>query len=98
MTNPQTAPYGSWHSPISLDLVTTRPVDLRYSFGQAAIDGQSIYWVEGRPWEGRSVLVRWQPSSGVSDLTGPDWSVRSRVHEYGGGDFTVAGGAVFFCN
>ena len=98
MTKPKTAPYCSWASPISLESVTARPVDLRYSFGQAAIDGPSIYWVEGRPWEARSVLVHWQPSSGVTDVTVPGWSVRSRVHEYGGGDFAVSGGAQFFCN
>lgn len=98
MTIPRTAPYGSWRSPISLDAVAARPIDLRYSFGQAVIDGGSICWVEGRPWEGRSVLVRWHRDSGVTDLTTADWSVRGRVHEYGGGDFTAAGGTAFFCN
>lgn len=98
MTNPLTAPYGSWQSPISLEAVTARPVDLRYSFGQAAIDGDSVYWVEGRPWEGRSVLVRSQRASGATDLTAPGWSIRSRVHEYGGGDLAAFAGTAFFCN
>ncbi len=98
MKKPETTRYGSWASPISLDLVAARPVDLRYSFGQTVIDGESVYWVEGRAWEGRSVLVRWQRSAGATDLTPPGWSVRSLVHEYGGGDFTVAGGVSVFCN
>lgn len=92
------APYGSWRSTVSLDLVTARPLDLRYSFGQAAIDGGGIYWVEGRPAAGRSVLVRWRRSDGRIDFTPADCSVRSRVHEYGGGDFAVADGVAYFCN
>ena len=92
------APFGSWRSPVTLDLVTARSVDLRYSFGQSIIDGDAIYWVEGRPAEGRSVLVRWQRSAGRTDLTPPSYNVLSRVHEYGGGDFTVARGAAYFCN
>lgn len=92
------APFGSWRSPITLDLVTGRDVDLRYAFGQCALEGDAIYWVEGRPAEGRGILVRWQRHSGRVDLTPAGYSVRSRVHEYGGGDFTVAGGIVYFCN
>jgi dipeptidyl aminopeptidase/acylaminoacyl peptidase len=92
------APYGSWPSPISLDVVTAKPIDLRYSCGQAVVDATAIYWVEGRPWEGRSALVRWTAGAGAEDVTPAGYSVRSRVHEYGGGDFTAAAGVVFFSN
>ncbi|MEG4420628.1 S9 family peptidase [Microcoleus sp. LAD1_D5] len=87
------SPYGSWKSPISSDLIVSGTVGL----GQIAIDGDDIYWVEGRPSEaGRSVLVRRTPDGIISDVTPPPFNVRTRVHEYGGAAFAVAGGVVYF--
>jgi dipeptidyl aminopeptidase/acylaminoacyl peptidase len=84
------APYGSWKSPVTTDLIVAESVSL----GQIALDGHDVYWTEGRPREaGRSVLVK----NGV-DVTPAGMSVRTRVHEYGGGAFTVAGGSVYFTN
>jgi dipeptidyl aminopeptidase/acylaminoacyl peptidase len=49
-------------------------------------DGNALYWLESRPTEGgRAVLVRWDPSGEVTDHSPADVSIRSRVHEYGGG-------------
>ncbi|MEG4168040.1 MULTISPECIES: S9 family peptidase [unclassified Microcoleus] len=87
------SPYGSWKSPISSDLIVSGTVGI----GQIAIDGDDIYWVEGRPSEaGRSVLVRRTPDGKISDVTPPPFNVRTRVHEYGGASFAVAGGVVYF--
>ncbi|MEG3931724.1 MULTISPECIES: S9 family peptidase [unclassified Microcoleus] len=87
------SPYGSWKSPISSDLIVSGTVGL----GQIAIDGDDIYWVEGRPSEaGRSVLVRRTPDGKISDVTPHPFNVRTRVHEYGGASFAVAGGVVYF--
>ncbi|MEP6518430.1 S9 family peptidase [Microcoleus vaginatus] len=87
------SPYGSWKSPISSDLIVSGTVGL----GQIAIDGDDIYWVEGRPSEaGRSVLVRRTPDGKISDVTPHPFNVRTRVHEYGGAAFAVAGGVVYF--
>ncbi|MEG4404976.1 S9 family peptidase [Microcoleus sp. MON2_D5] len=87
------SPYGSWKSPISSDLIVSGTVGL----GQIAIDGDDIYWVEGRPSEaGRSVLVRRTPDGTISDVTPPPFNVRTRVNEYGGASFAVAGGVVYF--
>ncbi|MEG4840144.1 S9 family peptidase [Microcoleus sp. B9-D4] len=87
------SPYGSWKSPISSDLIVSGTVGL----GQIAIDGDDIYWVEGRPSEaGRSVLVRRTPDGKISDVTPPPFNVRTRVHEYGGAAFAVADGVVYF--
>lgn len=57
------------------------------------------YWTETRPLEGgRTVLVQ-RPAGGVArDLTPPAYSVRSRVHEYGGGAYAVRAGTVYFVN
>jgi dipeptidyl aminopeptidase/acylaminoacyl peptidase len=85
------APYGTWRSPISAARVAAASVGL----GGLAVDGDAIYWLEGRPAEGgRAVLVRWRADTGAADVTPPPWNVRTRVHEYGGGSFAVAGGIV----
>ena len=90
-----TTPYGTWHSPISAGQIASDGVGL----GEPRLDGADNYWLEQRPAEGgRSVLVR-QGSDGVNrDVTPPGFNVRTRVHEYGGGAYTVAAGTVFFAN
>jgi dipeptidyl aminopeptidase/acylaminoacyl peptidase len=64
-------------------------------FGLIAVDGEDLYWVEGRPSEGgRQVLVRRDARGQIADLTEAPANVRTKVHEYGGGAFLVAGGQV----
>jgi dipeptidyl aminopeptidase/acylaminoacyl peptidase len=88
-------PYGSWPSPIRIDDLLGDTVHL----GEPWIDGDEIYWLESRPAEmGRSVLVRRAADGTIADLTPAPFDVRSRVHEYGGGSYTVAGGTVLFSN
>ncbi len=56
-----------------------------------------MYWLEGRPQEGgRYALVRWRPGQAPEDVTPPDFNVRTRVHEYGGGAYLVRG-EVAYC-
>lgn len=86
---PKTSPYGSWLSPITSELIVAESIGL----SGVQLDGEDIYWLEGRPREqGRSVLVR----HGTGDVTPPGFNVRSRVHEYGGGAAVVRNGAVYF--
>ncbi len=64
-------------------------------------DGGQVYWIESRPSEGgRQVVVGTDPGAGPSDVpqdASPSGvGVRSRVHEYGGGAATVAGGIVHY--
>ena len=65
-----TAPYGSWSSPISAELVAAGGVSL----DEVRVEGQAVYWVEGRPLEGgRQVVCRAEPGPGgraPEDLTG----------------------------
>ena len=42
--------------------------------------------------------MRWTAEDGVAELLPPPYSARSRVHEYGGGEFLVAGGTLYFVN
>ena len=95
MTQPRTAPYGSWKSPITSELIVAESIGL----GDIALDGDDIYWVESRPSEGgRRVIVRRRPDRQTADITPRPFNVRTRVHEYGGGDFTVSDGIIYFAN
>ena len=64
-----------------------------------AVDGGDAYWLERRPSEdGRSVVVLRTPDGRTEDVTPQPANARTRVHEYGGGDFAVNGGEVYFSN
>jgi dipeptidyl aminopeptidase/acylaminoacyl peptidase len=95
-TPPRTAPYGSWRSPITSALIVAQSVSL----GEARLDGDQVYWAEGRPQEnGRQTVVRRPLAGGTAlDVVGAPFSVRTRVHEYGGGAFSVAHDILYFSN
>ena len=60
-------------------------------------DGDSLYWLESRPAEnGRVVIVR-SSAEGLADHSPEGVSVRSRVHEYGGGAMCLVPGALAGC-
>lgn len=95
MFEPKTAPYGSWKSPITSDLIVSGSVGL----SQSTLVGSDIYWVEMRPSEGgRQVIVRREASGEATDVNPPPFNARTRVHEYGGGDYVVSEGVVYFSN
>jgi dipeptidyl aminopeptidase/acylaminoacyl peptidase len=90
-----TLPYGSWPSPITSDLLVERVVRL----GEVWVDGDDVYWNEGRPAEeGRQVVVRRRADGEIVDVVPEGFSARTTVHEYGGGAYTVHAGAVVFSN
>ena len=94
---PQTkmAPYGSWRSPITSDLIVAQITVL----SDVRLVGDDIYWLEGRPQEqGRNVIVRAGPDGIAADITPAGFNVRTRAHEYGGGSWLVAGGTCIFSN
>ena len=87
-------PYGSWKSPITSSMIVESAIKL----GNIVLDGETLYWNEIRPAEkGRSVVVRWDQKKGV-DVNPEPYNVRTRVHEYGGGSFTIHDGTVYFTN
>jgi hypothetical protein len=95
MPQPQAAPFGSWRSPVTSDLIVTGTVGLE----QVRLDGDDIYWIEARPMEqGRCVVVRRAPDGTVSDCTPPPFNARTRVHEYGGASYVVHAGTIYFSN
>jgi dipeptidyl aminopeptidase/acylaminoacyl peptidase len=111
MTKPIIAPFGSWRTPITAEMMTVQAISL----GNVTIDDQDIYWLEGRPFEGgRNVLVvlkgyqvaisasedlNCQTEGGkAEDCLPVEFNVRTRVHEYGGGAFSVSNGSIYFVN
>ncbi|GAA0732703.1 prolyl oligopeptidase family serine peptidase [Dactylosporangium roseum] len=87
-------PFGSWPSPVDPQSVAGTSVSL----GDGAIYVQGRpWWAESRPGEGGRVTICRVGSDGrPEDLLGPPWDARSRVHEYGGGAWTVIGAELFF--
>jgi dienelactone hydrolase len=89
------SPFGRWPSPLDAAQVASG----RVSLSEVCSDGTRLYWLESRPEEGgRVVLVgvgdgegdgdddgAGDGAGGVTDLSPPGTSIRSRVHEYGGG-------------
>jgi dipeptidyl aminopeptidase/acylaminoacyl peptidase len=95
MSVPKVAPFGSWKSPITTDLIVSETIKL----GQIALDGNDVYWVETRPAEeGRNVIVQRTSTGQTRDMTPPPFNARTRVHEYGGGSFVVFAGTIYFAN
>ncbi len=75
------AGYGRWESPLEAHDVARAKVSL----SELRSDGAALYWLESRPAEaGRVVMVR-SGDDGLSDHSPAEVSIRSRVHEYGGG-------------
>jgi dipeptidyl aminopeptidase/acylaminoacyl peptidase len=89
------APYGSWKSPITSDLIVAGAVRLM----EIVLDGEDRYWLESRPVEGgRYVIVRHSAEGRIADVTPTPFNARTRVHEYGGAPFAVSHGTVYFVN
>lgn len=92
---PLTQSYGTWSSPITSKRVAQSEVRL----SQIEVSGDFSYWLEGRPREaGRTVLVRRSLDGEIRDLTPQGYSVRSRVHEYGGGAYLPDGATTYWVN
>ncbi len=82
------APYGTWASPISAEMVAQASVGLSAPW----LEGGTVWWLESRPLEGgRVVLVRSERGGERGDVVPAGFNVRTSVHEYGGGAYCVHG-------
>ncbi|WP_431879643.1 S9 family peptidase [Amycolatopsis sacchari] len=91
----QTSAYGSWATPITADLVVAGAVRVL----GAHADGDAVVWAERRPGEGgRTQLVRRDADGTCSDLLPEGHNARTAVHEYGGGDWWVRDGVLWYAN
>jgi dipeptidyl aminopeptidase/acylaminoacyl peptidase len=88
----QVAPSGAWRSPLTAERIAAGALRL----ARPRVDRGHVHWLEGRPAEGgRQVLMRARPGGVAAECTPPGSDVRSRVHEYGGGEYLVRGEALF---
>ena len=90
MTDPVTAPCGTWPSPIAAARVAAgvRPVSA------PRLVGDRILWLQSLPEQGGRTAVATR--GGI--VTPAPFNVRTRVHEYGGGAYAAAGDTVWFSN
>jgi dipeptidyl aminopeptidase/acylaminoacyl peptidase len=94
-----TVAFGLWPSPIS-PLAAAQGAR---RLGTLQCDGDRVYWTEGRPEEGGRQVIMTALAGGTgadaaSDILPKPFSARSRVHEYGGGEFLPSKERVFFVN
>ncbi|KAJ1863586.1 Esterase lipase thioesterase active site [Coemansia sp. RSA 2703] len=96
------AAYGSWKSAVSASAVA----QASSSVGSVVVDPSDtrrVYWLESRPQEGGRYALLSKPIDEASapateHLADVKWNVRTAVHEYGGGAYTVRGGTLVFSN
>ena len=85
-------PFGAWESPISASEIAAGGTSLQ----ALSASGDSVYLIESRPSEmGRQVLLRLPSRGDFSECTPSNFNTRTRVHEYGGGDYWVHEGVIF---
>ncbi|VAI84195.1 unnamed protein product [Triticum turgidum subsp. durum] len=91
---PTAAPFGSWRSPITADVVSGASKRL----GDIALAGDGrLLWIEGRPEEkGRMVIVK--EDDKPVDIIPQEFAARTLAQEYGGGAFAVQDNVVVFSN
>ncbi len=95
MSQKTVAPYGTWSSPISAEMVAQAGVRLSAPW----IEDGVVWWLEGRAAEGgRVVLVRRDPDGSRVDVVPDDFNVRTSVHEYGGGAYCIHRGVAYCSN
>jgi dipeptidyl aminopeptidase/acylaminoacyl peptidase len=89
------APYGTWSSPITAEMVATAGRGLTAPW----LEDGFVWWLDGRPAEqGRVVLMRKDPATEAYDVTPAGFNVRTSVHEYGGGAYCIHRATAFFSN
>jgi dipeptidyl aminopeptidase/acylaminoacyl peptidase len=88
-------PFGSWPTPITSELVVR---SARLPNG-LAVDGDALWWSEGRPEEaGRIAVLRRTAAGAVMEVVPAPQGARTAVHEYGGGAWWVADGVLWFAD
>jgi len=88
----QTAPYGTWRSPISVAALIEGAVGI----GDVIPEPDALWWSESRPDEGGRTAIMCRKDDQTTEITPPDTNVRTLVHEYGGGAWWVADGVCYY--
>ncbi len=90
----KTAPFGSWASLVTSEMVTKDMIRLNY----VRCDGKKIFWEEGRYEEKGRVQIVENVDGKQKELLTKEYNARSKVHEYGGCSFAVKNNLLFFVN
>ena len=91
----QKVSFTDWEPAISPEDVFSDVIRL----GEIQVQGKKNYWLEIRPAEkGRYVVVQRDEIGKIKDITPSGFNVRTRVHEYGGGTYTIFKSAIYFVN
>ncbi|KAI9436586.1 hypothetical protein H4582DRAFT_1816501, partial [Lactarius indigo] len=87
------APFGTWSSPITADVLVQSSTSLVYVLFDLAT--QKIYHIErGASEGGRAVTI--VDTIANKDIFGPKWNAPTKVQEYGGGAAIVQNGTTYF--
>jgi len=92
---PRIVPYGFWRGSFDIQALFEKPATPMYP----AVDGGSVYWLEARAAQGGRTVLMGRGGDGVERCLTPEgFSLRSRVHEYGGCPYVLSGGICWFVN
>ncbi|MGV8675562.1 alpha/beta hydrolase family protein [Pseudomonas aeruginosa] len=90
---PETLAYGFWPSHWSAERAAVASRD----FAELCVGALGLLWIEFCPQTSRCTLWHWRAGQ-TRCLTPVDFSLRSRVYEYGGGAFCLTDQSVAFVN
>jgi len=93
--SPHTAPHGFWQGLFDIRALFEKPATPMYP----AADAGRIHWLEARPGQGGRVVLMQRDRDDVERCLTPEhFSLRSRVHEYGGCPYVLSDGVCWFVN
>lgn len=85
-------PFGLWNSPVTAENVAKGSLYIQ----NIKVEGTNTYLSVMRPEnKGKSTIMRIDLEGDCKDMTPSDFDVRTFVHEYGGGAFTVFNGTIY---
>jgi dipeptidyl aminopeptidase/acylaminoacyl peptidase len=89
-----TAPYGSWSSPLRADRIAAGAKRL----AAPRLRRDALLWLESRPEQGGRVALMELRAGALRELSPPAANLRTRVHEYGGGEYGFAGEVLVYAD
>lgn len=93
--DPNTTPYGFWTGLFDVRALFEKPPSPMYPLRH----GGRLHWLETRAGEGGRIVLMQRDEPGSEHCLTPDgFSLRSRVHEYGGCPYTLHDAAAYFVN